>query len=597
MTHTTKPAPVSLLWRILLSTSVAITLLFLVAGWIVQDQFVRLSASTLEQEARVSFQAYESLWQARADQLASTSLVLSRMPDVRASFSTRDRATIDDTAKEVWDRLSRPGTIFLVCDPLGAKITQVGIASSFGSCPDAQRAASRFPQQARGFTTYSDLYQIVVTPVYVASSGDPALLNVLVAGIKVDSGLVREMKSLAGGSEFVFFAGGRVVASTLDPNASLSLLSQGSAQDRIDLAGKEFYQFASPLADVNGNTVGELRILRSFDAANARIAALRTRLAILWFAAVLAGLGVTYLLAKRLLRPVNTLDAAAAEIAKGNYSVRVPAGSRDEIGRLAETFNTMCASISAAREDLIRQERISTIGRLSTSIVHDLRNPLAAIYGGAEMLVDTQLSEAQVQRLAGNIYRASRQIQDLLGELADVTQGRNQAREMCRLREIVQAALDPLAAGAEAANVKVKIEVPEDLECSVARSPMERVFQNLIGNAIEAMPGGGSVEVYAERHNGHVLVSVEDTGPGIPEEIASQLFQPFVTFGKKNGVGLGLALSRKTVLTHGGDLWIEPRSSGARFLLRLPVELPHSHSASHDDAATLPHVSPFAPPR
>jgi signal transduction histidine kinase len=592
-----KPATVSLLWRILLSTSVAITLLFLVAGWIVQDQFVRLSASTLEQEARVSFQAYESLWQARADQLASTSLVLSRMPDVRASFSTGDRATIDDTAREVWDRLSRPGTIFLVCDPLGAKIAQVGIPDSAESCPDAKRAAGQFPRQARGFTAYGDLYQIVVTPVYVASSGDPALLNVLVAGVKVDSQLVREMKSLAGGSEFVFFAGDRVVASTLDSSASASLLSQGSARGRIDLTGKEFYQFASSLADVDGHPVGELRILRSFDAANARIAALRARLAILWFAAVLAGLGMTYLLAKRLLRPVNTLDAAAAEIAKGNYDVRVPPGSRDEIGRLAETFNTMCASISAAREDLIRQERISTIGRLSTSIVHDLRNPLAAIYGGAEMLVDTQLSAAQVQRLAGNIYRASRQIQDLLGELADVTQGRNQAPEVCRLREIVQAAMDPLAAAAEAANVTIKIDVPEDLECSMARSPMERVFQNLIGNAIEAMPGGGSVHVRAERRNGDVLISVEDTGPGIPEEITGQLFQPFVTFGKKNGVGLGLALSRKTVLTHGGDLWTEPKSRGACFLLRLPVEALPSPPAAPGVAPRPPHAWKFAPPR
>ena len=73
------------------------------------------------------------------------------------------------------------------------------------------------------------------------------------------------------------------------------------------------------------------------------------------------------------------------------------------MGRLAKTFNMMCASIRQAREDLIRQERISTIGRLSGSIVHDLRNPLAAIYGGAEMMVDGHLSNEQLHRLAGNI--------------------------------------------------------------------------------------------------------------------------------------------------------------------------------------------------
>ena len=241
-----------------------------------------------------------------------------------------------------------------------------------------------------------------------------------------------------------------------------------------------------------------------------------------------------------------------------------------EIGRLAETFNSMCASIRKAREDLIRQERIATIGRLSTSIIHDLRNPLAAIYGGAEMLVDAKLSGAQVERLAANIYKASRQVQSLLQELADVTQGRGHAREVCRLREVVTAAYEPLAAVAESRGVTVQIDLEEDVELPLDRSPMERVFQNLLSNAIEAMPNGGSVSVRAVRRDGEIVVSVEDNGPGIPASIAAQLFEPFVTAGKKNGVGLGLALSRETVVSHGGDLWSDTKEDGARFVLRLP---------------------------
>jgi signal transduction histidine kinase len=93
----------------------------------------------------------------------------------------------------------------------------------------------------------------------------------------------------------------------------------------------------------------------------------------------------------------------------------------------------MCGSIQAAREELIRNERIATIGRLSTSLVHDLRNPLAAIYGGAEMLVDGNLSEAQVKRLAANIYKSSRRIQALLEDLSRVTRGRAATAEPCRL--------------------------------------------------------------------------------------------------------------------------------------------------------------------
>jgi signal transduction histidine kinase len=579
-----KTHSVSLLWRILFSTSIAITVLFGAMGWLLQDQFIRIASATLEDEVRASFRAYESLWRARGDQLASVSLILSRLPSVRAAFGTGDGATIRDSAREVWDQLSHPETLLLVCDPQGIVIAAVAGPDGPGkTAPDlsqiafVQSAAREFPKQARGFVTLGPrLYQVVVTPVYVATTRDSALLNVLVAGIAVDSNLAYELKEATGGSDFIFLAHsldhGPVAASTLDPAAERAL-SDGSTspQRQIQLLGSDYLQFTSPLTDVDGNPVGELRILRSFKGALNQITAFRSRLAVLWLATVLAGIGVTYLLARRLLEPVRELDRAAAEIATGNYNVRVPVHGGGEIGRLAETFNSMCASLSKAREDLIRQERIATIGRLSTSIIHDLRNPLAAIYGGAEMLVDTKLSGAQVERLAANIYKASRQVQNLLRELADVTQGRAHAREMCRLREVIAAAYEPLAAAAEARGVSVRIDVEEDVELPLDRSPMERVFQNLLSNAIDAMPTGGSVRIRSDRRDGEIVVSVEDTGPGIPASIADQLFEPFVTAGKKNGVGLGLALSRKTVVSHGGDLWSDHKEDGARFVLRLPA--------------------------
>ena len=113
--------------------------------------------------------------------------------------------------------------------------------------------------------------------------------------------------------------------------------------------------------------------------------------------------------------------------------------------------------------------------------------------------------------------------------------------------------------------------MPDNVELPLDRSPMERVFQNLIANAIEAMPEGGEVSVRVNSQDSQVLVRIEDTGPGIPATISSQLFQPFVTAGKKNGMGLGLALSRKTVLSHGGDLWAEESSAGAKFVIKLPT--------------------------
>jgi signal transduction histidine kinase len=98
---------------------------------------------------------------------------------------------------------------------------------------------------------------------------------------------------------------------------------------------------------------------------------------------------------------------------------------------------------------------------------------------------------------------------------------------------------------------------------------MERVFFNLITNALEAMPEGGDIHIGAREGHDGVLVEFEDTGHGIPPEIRDQLFEPFATAGKRDGLGLGLALSRQTVLDHGGDMWLEP-AGGARFVIRLP---------------------------
>ena len=214
------------------------------------------------------------------------------------------------------------------------------------------------------------------------------------------------------------------------------------------------------------------------------------------------------------MEPIKQLDRAAAEVARQNYTISVEVRSEDEMGRLARTFNNMCESIRQAREDLIRQERISTIGRLSGSIVHDLRNPLAAIYGGSEMLVDADLPPAHVKRLAGNIYRASRRIQELLQDLLNVSRGKSLPSELCRLREVAAAACDSLAASAEAQRVHVTISIAPEIELPLERSRMERAFVNLIGNAIEAMPDGGEIVISAVPDRRLCCVQVAGQWPG-----------------------------------------------------------------------------------
>ena len=557
----------SLLWKIMLSTSVAITGLVAVAGWIVQNQVVRIATVMLDEEVAASSRAYESLWQARAERLASVSLVLSRMSDVRAAFGTRDAATIRDTASDLWNSIAPSRTLFYVLEPGGAVIASLGTPVETAPNFPLAAAAGRFPGQAIGFLIENGrLYQTVVTPVYVAAERGSALLNVLVACFEVDAALARELKQ-ATGSDFVFFSRGRPIASTLPVAVSDSL----TREQQVRIADSNYAQFVMPLADIAGRQVGELRILRSFQAADRRLATLRVQMVLIWLLAIWLGLAGTYLLARRIVRPVRALEQAASRIATGDYDIQVPMSSSDELGRLAGSFNEMCASLRIARQELIRQERIATVGRLSTSIIHDLRNPLAAIYGGAEMLVDAELSVEQIKKLASSIYGSSRRILAMLQELADASRG-SRRREACRLRDVVLAACDSLADAAAVHGVALACDVSPEIELVVDRPSVERVFQNLIANAIDALPHGGHVRVSAEPEEHSVIVSVEDDGAGISSDVRPHLFEPFATAGKRHGMGLGLALSKRTILDHGGEIWADATTGrGARFLIRLPA--------------------------
>jgi signal transduction histidine kinase len=567
----------SLLWRILLSTSLAVTAVFALTGWMVQRYATAVSQHSLEEEIRTSLQAYESLWRAKVHNLTEISRIMGSMSDVRAAFMTGDRATIRDTAQQLWSQVSDEGASFLVVDPAGKVISSLGGRSQFSVDENLiQAARTQFPKQVSGYATRgSHLYYVVLTPVYVQTENEQALLDVLLIAFDIDSKLAYELKKSTHGSDFVFVSSDAVVAGTM-PRVRASDLRSGmkppSSVRRMKLNGQDHLLLGTDLLDATGKLVGELFVIRSFAKPQATLAGLRRNVAVFWTAGIVVALFLTYVLSRRVLEPVRHLDRAAEEVSRRNYDYRVPVETDDELGRLAMTFNQMCDSIQRAREDLIRQEQISTISRLSSSIVHDLRNPLAAIYGGAEMLVDAPLSSDQQRRLAANIYNSSRRIQELLQELLDASRVRNKPAEACKLIEIVGSARKGLIRGAELQSVYITVAIPEDMEVFVSRDRLERVFVNLISNALDAMPDGGHIRIHSRLEGSDAIVRVEDNGPGISEEAWRNLFRPFASFGKKNGLGLGLALSRQSLLDSRGDLWAEKTADcGAVFVIRLPT--------------------------
>jgi signal transduction histidine kinase len=136
----------------------------------------------------------------------------------------------------------------------------------------------------------------------------------------------------------------------------------------------------------------------------------------------------------------------------------------------------------------------------------------------------------------------------------------------------VDGAWEFLSTRADRTGVSFCPQIDPDLQVTVQRTRMQRVFMNLFANSIEAMPHGGVISVNASRESRFVVVRIEDNGCGIPSDVREKLFEPFVSGARKNGMGLGLALARQTVADSGGELWLDSGlASGARFCLRLPA--------------------------
>ena len=207
----------SLLWKILLSTSIAVTAVFALTGWMVQRYAASVSRHSLEEEIRTSLQAYESLWSTRVHNLTTISRVMSIMSDVRAAFMTRDQATIRDTAEQLWSSVSEADARFLVLDPTGDIIASLGGSPQFAIDASLMQAARlKFPNQVTGYLRRGPhLYYVVFTPVYVETAHEKALLNVLLIALRIDDKLADELKGSTHGSDFAFVSHNDVNASTL----------------------------------------------------------------------------------------------------------------------------------------------------------------------------------------------------------------------------------------------------------------------------------------------------------------------------------------------------------------------------------------------
>jgi two-component system, NtrC family, sensor histidine kinase HydH len=318
----------------------------------------------------------------------------------------------------------------------------------------------------------------------------------------------------------------------------------------------------------------------------APVSAVRDRVFATGFGLVLFGLLAIALLADRLARPIKELTEVAARIARTGDLEPVPSPrSHDEVGELAAAFQRMVTAVATANDEMIRASKLAFLGEMAAGMAHEIRTPLGIIRNSAQ-LIERRMEtggDPEAAEWALFIREESDRLARVVTDLLDFVKPVPPMKSDTDLAGVAHRAAHLLAS--EAANRDVALLVDDDSTAGPVACDADQIHQvclNLIMNALQASTRGGEVRVSVSRSDGHAELAVRDRGRGLPPEIADRLFEPF-TSQRDGGIGLGLAIVRRIVRAHGGDVVARNRAGGgAEFIVTLPLARQAPAEVNHE---------------
>jgi two-component system nitrogen regulation sensor histidine kinase NtrY len=283
--------------------------------------------------------------------------------------------------------------------------------------------------------------------------------------------------------------------------------------------------------------------------------------------------------AARVTRPVEQLARAAREVASGNWNAQVAITSSDELGELAETFNRMTRKLLAQREHLVQAERVAAWRELARRLAHELKNPLFPLQLTVENLLRArQQSPEQFEEIfqesSSTLLAEIANLKAIISRFSEFSRMPQPQLQQVQLNEIVQSVVRLFQAqlrAPERVPIECKLELAEPMDLTAADPDLlHRALSNLVLNAMDAMPHGGTLTLRTRQNGDLSFVEISDTGAGLTPEECERLFTPYYT-SKPHGTGLGLAIVQSVVSDHGGRISVRSESGhGTTFVIELP---------------------------
>ena len=284
--------------------------------------------------------------------------------------------------------------------------------------------------------------------------------------------------------------------------------------------------------------------------------------------------------AARVTRPVERLARAAQDVAGGDWNARVEVSGHDEIAQLADAFNRMTSELLAQKERLVQTERVAAWRELARRLAHELKNPLFPLQLTVENLVraraqNPEMFEEMFRESSNTLLAEIANLKGIIGRFSEFSKMPQPQLQKVQVNEIVRGAAQLFQAQLQAPGRKAiacRLELDEKMG-SIDADPelLHRAISNLVLNAMDAMPEGGTLILRTRRDGGQAIIEVADTGSGMTPEECERIFTPYYT-SKQHGTGLGLAIVQSVVSDHGGRISVKSEAGrGSTFVIELPV--------------------------
>src|SRR3984893_18163926 len=566
---------------------------------LVQRSILSNQLQGIAHNLRNSVAAFQDFRHERETMLTSDVALLADLPITRAIMGSPDPVTIPDASQDI-SRIAA-SDLFVLVDRSGQVVALHTKTPGF-----TREAAEKYFQQSldedRGESSHwwlgeHHLYQTFVEPIYRGTRTDGTLLGFLVIGYEINDRLAAQVSKVAS-SEVAFSCGNEIVGTTLMPGQieqqTLQNLIGGSIHDEprdIEIGNERFLATSLVLSGSRPTPV-RLSVLGSYDQATKFVDQLNRYLLLLGLAAILVGSGLVFFISHTFTRPLGSLVDGVRALEGGDFDHRLDSRGRDRVAKLTRAFDRMRASLLKSQHDLLESEQLATIGRMASSISHDLRHSLAAIVANSEFLCDSHLTSVQREELYQEVRRGVNQMTDLIDSLLEFARTRESLSptygDLC---DSVQRSVQAVRLHPRHQGTSIEVTCKGSATAWFDPRKLERALYNLLLNACEAAPSAnGRVEVVVDHQGESSIITIADNGSGIPESLRDKLFHPFVSHGKENGTGLGLTVVQKIVQDHGGEVSVE-RTPDGKTVFR--VVLPGRVAETFSNAAKAPAASPL----